>query len=148
MMFDEIEFLTNNNENKLNLIHSEGAYEVRREWMSHTKTEKHINPCVYSINKQNILSLKWSETTNKGHFGLSKFIFSNGAGFYCDNNGDYGLTQWASGIEDTIDNLPLIEKTFRSSKFNKIKEAIQLDSSTYNIKVMKLFKKDFWKEFV
>ena len=25
--------------------------------------------------------------------------------------------------------------------------SIKLDSSSYNIKVMKMFKKDFWKEF-
>ena len=35
-----------------------------------------------------------------------------------------------------------------NEKFNKIKNAILLDSSSYNIKVMKLFKKYFWKEFV
>ena len=54
----------------------------------------------------------------------------------------------ASGIEDIPENLPLINKAFRSNKFNKIKKAIQLDSSTYNIKVLKLFKKDFYKDFL
>ncbi len=37
---------------------------------------------------------------------------------------------------------------FRHDKFKIIKNAIQLDSSFYNIKVMKLFKKDFWEEFL
>jgi hypothetical protein len=78
MMFDEIKKLISN-DNKINLMHSESNYEVRRKWMSHTKTEKHIYPCVYSINKQNIPSFKWSEITNKGHFGICKFIFTNGA---------------------------------------------------------------------
>jgi hypothetical protein len=68
--------------------------------------------------------------------------------FNCDTNGIYGLTQWASGINDTKENLSLIEKAFRSSTFNKIKEAIHLDSSSYNIKVMKLFKKDFYNSFL
>jgi len=55
------------------------------------------------------------------------------------------LTQWAYCIYDDEKNLELIEKVFRSSKFNKIKNSIQMDSSSYNIKVMKLFKKTFIK---
>ena len=147
MMFDEIKKLISNND-KINLIHSESNYEVRKKWMSHIESDIFINPCIYSINKKNIPSFKWSEITNKGHFGICKFIFNNGAGFLCDTNGDYGLTQWASGIEDEKDNLQLIEQAFRSKKFIKIKEAIHLDSSSYNIKVMKMFKKDFYKDFI
>ena len=110
MMFDEIKkLITDDEDNRLELIHSESNYEVRRKWMSHTKTEKHIHPCVYSVNKQNIASFKWSNITTKGHFGICKFIFTNGAGFYCDGNGEYGLTQWASGINDEKSNLPLIK---------------------------------------
>jgi hypothetical protein len=45
-----------------------------------------------------------------------------------------------------IKNLELIENVFRNSNFIKIKDAIHLDSSSYNIKVMKLFKKNFYKE--
>jgi hypothetical protein len=149
MMFNEIEKLINNNKNnRIILIHSESNYEVRKKWMSHIKTDEYIYPCIYSINKQNIISYKWSSKNDKGHFGISKFIFTNGSGFYCDINGIYGLTQWASGIEDIPENLYLIEKTFNSLQFNKIKDAIQLDSSSYNIKVMKLFKKDFYNDFI
>ena len=46
------------------------------------------------------------------------------------------------------ENLKKINKTFLTTKFNNLKNAIQLDSSTYNIKVMKLFKKDFYNDFV
>ena len=46
------------------------------------------------------------------------------------------------------ENLRLIEKTFRNPEFIKIKEAIQLDSSSYNIKVMKLFNKTFYKQII
>ena len=92
--------------------------------------------------------MKIHNDNTKGHFGKSKFIFSNGAGFYCDTNGDYGLTQWSYCIYDEKDNLQLIEQAFRSKKFIKIKEAIHLDSSSYNIKVMKMFKKDFYKDLL
>ena len=35
-----------------------------------------------------------------------------------------------------------------TTKFNKIKLTIQLDSFNYNIKIMKLFKQDFYKDFI
>ena len=153
MMFCEIKKLVinendNKNMEKIKILHSESYYEVRQKWMSHLKTEKNIHPCVYSINKKNEISLKWSEIKTKGHFNECKFIFTNGAGFCCDNEGIYGLTQWASGIVDSPEKLPLIEKAFRSVEFNNIKNAIQLDSSSYNIKVMQLFKKDFYNDFL
>ncbi len=58
------------------------------------------------------------------------------------------MTQWSSGIVDKIKNLEKIDKLFRSEEFKNIRDAIQLDSSTYNIKIMKYFNKDFWKEFI
>jgi len=147
MMFGDIRELITNNK-KIVIHHSESYYDVRRNWMSNVKTNVHIYPCIYSINKKNENLYKWSKINNKGHFGIIKFIFSNGAGFCCDINGKYGMTQWSSGIEDKKENLPKIEVAFRSIQFNKIKKAIQLDSSTYNIKVMKLFKKDFYNYFL
>ncbi len=86
--------------------------------MSHNKTSKFNKPVIYSINKDNIPSLKWS-SENKGHFGFPKFIFTNGAGFIIDDKGKYGLTQWASGIEDNKSNLKNIYKAFTSNKFKK-----------------------------
>jgi len=148
MMFDDIEVLINNSKNKLDVNNYRTNYGADKKWVSKIKTVEFKYPVVYSINKNNELSLRYSNTNKNGHFGLSKFIFSNGAGLYCDNNGDYGLTQWSYCIYDINENLPLIEKTFRSSKFNKIKDAIQLDSSTYNIKVMKLFNKNFYNDFI
>jgi len=49
-------------------------------------------------------------------------------------------------IYDEPDNLDKILKTFKSSEFIAIKEAINLDSFTYNWKVMKLFKKNFYDD--
>ena len=146
--FDIISKIIGDDEEKTTILHSESKYEVRRPHMSHTETEIYKYPCVYSIKRSNEISFKWSSINTNGHFGLSKFIFSNGAGFCCDTNGEYGLTQWAYGIYDNPENLCHIDKCFRSNEFNKLKESIHLDSSSYNIKVMKLFKKDFWKEFV
>ena len=148
MMFDEIKNLISNNNEKLDINYYRSNYGADKKWVNKIKHDEFKYPVVYSINKENKLSLCYSNKKENGHFGLSKFIFSNGLGFYCDNEGEYGLTQWAYCIYDTPAILPLIEKTFRSTKFNKIKEAIHLDSSSYNIKVMKLFKKDFYNAFI
>ncbi len=145
-MLNELKKITNKKD-KIKIIHSESLYDVRKNYMSHTKTKKYNKPCIYSINKEDIPSLKWS-SEDKGHFGIPKFIFSNGAGFIVDDKGKYGLTQWASAIEDNPSNLKKIYKAFTSDKFKKIKEAIQIDSSTFNTKILRLFNHDFWKEFI
>ena len=146
-MFQEIKNLMNGNE-KLNIISSKSVYETRRKWISKKQSIEFKYSVVYTINKENVISKIWSNRNDNGHFGVCKFIFSNGAGFYCDFLGEYGLSEWAYSIEDTVENLPKIERVFRSKRFNDIKDAIQLDSSSYNIKIMKLFKKDFYNEFL
>ena len=37
---------------------------------------------------------------------------------------------------------------YKSNKFKKIINAIQLTSNKYNYPILRLFKKDFWKEFI
>ena len=143
-LFKEIKLLMDS-PYKITIIHSESKYEVRRNWMSHNKTEEHIYPCIYTIDKEDNPSFKWSKINSNGHFGEPKFIFSNGKGFIQDTKGKYGLTQWASGIKDDPNNLKKIKDKFLNSKFSKIIDAIHLDSATYNIKVMKEFRKDFYK---
>jgi len=149
MMFDDIKKLVDDNhQNKLQVFKHRSDYGTEKKWISKIKNDEFKYPIIYSINIKNKLSLVYSNTDKKGHFGLSKFIFSNGAGFYCDSDGSYGLSEWSYCIYDDKENLNDIEKAFRSKKFNDIKKAIHLDSCTYNIKVMKLFRKDFYKEFI
>lgn len=149
MRFSAIESLcATGSEPTVEIIHSESDYEVRRQWMSKVKTETHVHPVVLSIKKEGEIALSWSNITSKGHYCIPKFIFSNGAGFCSDIKGEYGISQWGSGIVDTPENIPLIERVFRNPKFVEIKKAIQVDSSNYNIKIMRLFKKDFWRKFL
>ena len=149
MLFDEIKELISNNDNeKLDVNYYRSNYGTEKKIISKNKNDEYKYPVIYSINKKNELSLRYSNTDKNGHFNLSKFIFSNGAGFYCDVKGDYGLTEWAYCIYDQPENLYKIQKAFKTNKFNKIKDALLLDSKSYNIKVMKLFKKYFYNEFL
>ena len=132
----------------LNVNYYRSNYGVDKKWISKIKSEEFKFPIVYTINKFNVLSLRYSNTNQNGIFGKSKFIFSNGKGFYCDNIGEYGLTQWSYCIYEHQDVLKYIEQTFKNVEFQQVIQSIQIDSSTYNIPIMKLFKKDFWKEFI
>ena len=130
-------------------INDQSSYEPRRKWMSKTESNEYKYPCIYSINKKNEASLKWSKINDKGHFGVSKFIFSNGYGSIRDSKGEYGLTQWAYAIKcKSEEEMDEVEKAYNSAAFNNIVDAIQLTSNKYNYKVIKLFKRNFWREFV
>jgi superfamily II DNA or RNA helicase len=141
------ELIASNGNELLDVNYYRSNYGADKAWVSDVKNEEFMHPVVYSINKNNELSLRYSNINTKGHFGLSKFIFSNGAGFYCDCSGEYGLTQWSYCIYDEPENLSKIESMFRNEKFKEIVEALHFDSSSYNINIMKLFKKDIYKMF-
>jgi len=142
-VFDLIDIVEDNG-----FINDQSSYEPRKKWMSINQSSEYKFPCVYSINSKNIISKKWSSRNDNGHFNITKFIFSNGNGYYKDINGEYGLTQWAYAIKCQKEDMDNIEKSFNSNKFINIIDAINLTSNKYNYNVIKLFKKDFWKEFI
>ena len=128
---------------------SKSLYDTRRKNMSNIQTYEYKYPCVYSINTKNIISKKWSNCNDIGHFNVTMFIFSNGNGsFQEDINREYGLTQWAYSIKCNKEDMNNVEKAFNSNEFNNIIYAIKLTSNKYNYNVMKLFKKDFWRDFI
>ena len=139
-------YLDYNNEN--GIIADKNSYETRKKWMSKTETEEFKFPCIYSINKKNELSLRYSNINTKGHFGITKFIVSNGSGFYKDNEGKYGCTEWSYYIKCTVKDMDHIEKCFKNQEFLNIIDAVKLTSNKYNYAILKYLKKDFWKEFI
>jgi 16S rRNA G966 N2-methylase RsmD len=142
--FETIHNLTSS-KNKVNILHSESIYEPRKKWMNSTHTDLFKYPCIYSINKNNIPSFKYSSLNNKGHFGISKIIWGGGStGFIIDNDGKYGMTQWSSAIEDKIENLPLIKKALESKKFNNLIKSISVSKQEINYKILREFNKDFY----
>lgn len=142
-MFEEIEQLCNSEET-LDVQYHRSSYGHDKVWMSKTKSLTHVHPVVYTIKKDAAPTLFWSSTKDRGHYGVSKFIFSNGSGFLQDPHGEYATTQWSYFIRDEPDTLPKIRKAFENPLFQEVIQAIKLDKSAYNIPVMKLFRKDFW----
>lgn len=85
-----------------------------------------------------------------GHFGIPKVIWSNGAGTYpiIDEKGKYGLTQFSYAIAENPKNLPYIEFAMNSKKFIDLMTYVKFTENKYNYKVISLFRKDFWKDFI
>jgi hypothetical protein len=154
-MFDDImSLIANENEEKVNMIHSYSAYETRQNFMSKTSSEEYPYPCVYSVLTNGNVNFMYSSNNQRGHFGVPKLIFGNGTNptSIIDREGQYGLTQFAFGIVDSPENLPLIERAIKSEKFQKINKNTKYVATAGNPlvypKIVELFRKDFWREFI
>ncbi len=79
-------------------------------------------------------------------FGIPKVIFASGAtGFIVDSKGEFGLTQWATGIVDEPENLEKIISCITNVKFQDIAKATSVGKAEINRKILKYFRKDFYK---
>jgi hypothetical protein len=134
------------------MMFSRSAYGHDKEHTSKDKDSAYKYPCVYTITKNGeTINLYYSNTNKNGQFGIPKVIFTNGAGCspIVDSDGKYGLTEFAYGVVDTPENLPFIRKAMMTEKFLKVMKACQMQGfNRYSWKVMRCFKKDFWKQFV
>ena len=143
--------IAKNGEESVKVIYSRSLYGTDKKHMSRTKTEEYKYPCVYTVNSKSEPSFFYSSIKH-GHFGVPKFIWSNGRissiGSYVDINGDYGLTQFAYAIVDKPENLQKIKEVFDSKDFRNLMELCAVGQLTVNYKVISIFKKDFWKVFL
>ena len=143
--------IAKNGEENVDVIYERSLYGTDKKHMSKTKTEEYKYPCVYTVNSKSEPSFFYS-SIKYGQFGVPKFIWSNGRissiGSYIDINGDYGLTQFAYAIVDKPENLPKIKEVFDSKDFRNLMELCAVGQLTVNYKVIKIFKKDFWKVFL
>jgi hypothetical protein len=144
-----IKILSNNN-NSCEMVYSPSAYEHRKLWMSHTKTNEYKYPCVHSTPKTGVRYM-YSKVNDKGHFGVPKVIFGE-AGIndvIIDINGEYGLTNGAIGIKiNSIEEGENFKKALNSSNFDKILKSCLFSAYRVDWNLFKEFRNDFWKEFV
>ena len=144
--------VTKEGEERVEVLYSRSAYGTDKSNMSKVRTEEHIYPCVYTVRKGDELTYYYSSTNGKGHFNIPKLIWSNGrvisVGSVIDENGDYGLTQFSYAIIDEPENLPLIKKVFDSKIFRDLMEDCAVSDMSINRKIIRTFRKDFWKDFL
>jgi hypothetical protein len=133
---------------KVTILH-DYSYELRKKWMSKTKSKDYKYPCCYTITMKDGMKCFYS-SEKKGHFDIPKVIWSNGLGTYpiIDENGEYGLTQFSYAIIDNKENLDKIKRALENTDFIKLMEYVKFTDHKYNYKVIALLKKDFWKLFI
>lgn len=150
-MFKEVmSLLAKEGEDKVEVLHSYSTYETRKNHMSKVQDDEFKYPCVYTTTKDNKVNL-WFSEIKKGHFGIPKVFWSNGysTSVHIDKKAEFGLTQFSYAIVDDVDNLENIKKAMDSIRFRKILRPVDDGCShKYNRKIIALFRKDFWKEFV
>jgi hypothetical protein len=135
-----------------NVLYSRSGYGSDKKWVSRVKTNEFIYPCIYTISSKSELKLLYSSRPGGFGVGVPKLMWSNGSiksvGSVIDADGTYGLTEFAYGISDTVATLTNIKAAFDSLKFRRLMESCAVSQSNVNYKVIALFRKDFWREFV
>lgn len=153
-MFKEFEkLIAKGNDERVEILYSSSDYgNYKKEQMSKTQTTEHVYPCIYLTYKDSSYKLWYSNTKQKGHFDTPKVIFTNGiSNPFLDENGEYGVMNFGCGIIDEPKNLPFIKKAMLHPDFIKLmsfSDGITGTGHRYNRKVIALFRKDFWKEFL
>src|SRR5690606_15980395 len=121
-MFKEFEKLVaKNNEEKVNILYSRSAYGNDKPHMSKDQTSEFKYPCIYYTYKDASTQLRYSSTNKNGHFGIPKIIWSQGISTpIVDENGEYGVMNFACSITDEPKNLPFIQKAMLHPDFIKL----------------------------
>lgn len=134
---------------RINVFYDRSTYQHTK--LNKIKNENFKYPIIYSINKGDKINIQYSNFKN-GHFGIPKFVWSNGyiksAGTILDETGQYGVSEYCYSIIDTPENLRLIKKAFDSKKFRDLMKYCDLGLSGINGKIISTFKKDFYLYFV
>jgi hypothetical protein len=151
-MFSEIEkLIAKNGEERCEVINDSSYHTQRLNLINKEKTSIFKYPCVYTTEGNGTINCWYSNTNENGHFGIPKVFWSNGAATstHIDNNGEYGLTQFAYAIVDKKKNLKNIKKAMETKKFIEIMKYSTMGLiHKYYYKSIATFKKDFWKYFV
>lgn len=150
--FDQVfDLIAKEGEEKIELMYNRSLYPPEKPYMSKEKSPTYRYPCVWSISKTDgEMKFRFS-SVQKGHFGIPKVIFSTwhdpGIPFH-DGSGEFGLTQHAAAIVDEPGRLAKIAEAMNSEKFRDTMKAIQFTTQAWNYNIFRLFRKNFWEEFV
>ena len=139
------------------ILHSYSAYYCRGKKIKSTnhiswnKTEANKYPVIYHVNKDESLSIAWSSDNTKGHYKIPKLVWipnGQGSGYYLDLEGKYALSCFAVGWVDDVENLKKIYQVFHKEEFKQLMSATTITFCGVDKKIISMFRKDFWKEFV
>ena len=144
--FDDFnKLIANEKDEKVELLFSRSMYGTDKKWMNKENTGEYIYPCVYTVNRKNIPSFFYCND-KKDFFNIPKVIWGNGATGFISDDGTYGLTQFAYGLVEPIENHNEIIKILNGKKFQNLIKMMAVSKEEINKNVIRLFKKDWWKE--
>ncbi len=153
--------LASNEDDVVDFIYDSSKYHTQNtDRMSKVKTDTHKFPVVNNVGIKGDATNIWWSNEDIGHFNSPKVIlgvFNNGV--IIDDNGEYGLSehctglgmsQICSGIADKVNNLPALKKALQHPDFITSMQAFNVGGihTIFNRKIMKLLKKDFWKNYI
>lgn len=135
--------------NNIEII-SDSYYYTLKEHMSDVKTDEHVYPIVYTVNKNN--PIIWYSSKNERHFGIPKLIFNPNrpVSYLMDKNGEYGMSQFCVGIVGDDDYLDLVERVFKNQKnngFSDFMESTHYTTKVFNAPLFTIYNKNLWKFF-
>ena len=139
--------LAKDKEQTCDILYNSSMYEARRKHVQSVKTDEFKYPLIHSTPHKGVRYMYTSQN-NLGHFRITKLIFGE-TGIYdsiIDIEGEYGMTNSAMAIVDTIENLLLIKPVIESAWFKDILRACSWSNFRIDWRLFVFFKKDFWKE--
>jgi hypothetical protein len=154
MKLSNIQFIPNKNiKTLLDLTHGDdkidtimdSSYHTQRDFLSKNKTEEFKYPIIYTVKSSGEPVFWYSKINDRGHFGIPKLVFSNGAGsgVFIDEDGSYGLSQFSYGIVDRdVYQLNFIKNIMIDKKF--INLLGYGSGSKYNKNILRIFEKKSW----
>ncbi len=145
------------NDEKIELLYSRSLYGSDKSNTSAIENDEFRLPVIYGYPLKGIKTIY--SNIDKGHFNINKVILIRAStNSILDIDGEYGLSQYAFAIVDTDENLKTIKKVVDSDDFKKLKAYFigvvsqntnaAIDAPGNMFKIIKEFKKDFWKEFI
>jgi len=147
---DVYKLVAKNGEEKVNILFN-SSYHHQRPHMAKEKNAEFKHICLQNINVKDEISCVWySNTKDKGHFGIPKVVFGRkSSGVFIDKDGVYGLAEDCGAIIDAVENLDKIKKALKNDFFIKNIMGFRDNlGDKYNKKIMSTFRKDFWKDFI
>jgi hypothetical protein len=149
--FYVLDLVAKENEEKVNVLW-DCSYHTQKSTMNRKKDDIFIHPCIQHINTKGISTCTWYSSINKGHFGIPKLIFSSRqiGGTLIDENGEFGTCQDCSSIVASKQELKLIKLAMDSEEFIELMKSCDFGGNRdrYPRKIIALFRKDFYKEFI
>ncbi len=121
-----------------------------KNYVKQEKTDVYKYPIVNTINRHG-LGLLYTDTTERGHFGIPKVLLNKNENQYPvnDHEGQYGMTELTFGLPTASkeDGDQMVE-AINSDKFKEIIKATKWGAFQTDYHMFEYFRPDFYKEFL